>query len=388
MSTEDVAISVKGVSKYFKPTHSHGSIKQVATSVFKKNKSSAMQSTGYWALKDVSFDIKKGEFFGIVGKNGSGKSTLLKMMAGVYNPTKGSVAVSGRLIPFIELGVGFNPELSGRDNVFLNGALLGFNRKEMTSMYEEIVQFAELQDHMDVKLKNFSSGMQVRLAFSIAVRAKADILLIDEVLAVGDAAFQQKCFDYFYNLKDKKKTVVFVTHDMNSVMRFCTRAVYIDEGHVTMLSTPQKIADNYIFKNIIDTSIENIGTTDKIIPTSTIIISTKKISGSIVDILFTYKTKETVPVYVGFSILKDGATIAEMNSSMYAKIAKDGQNHIKYSVDTRMLNGGAYEVSGVLFTKDTKKILASTTARSSFALEGHDVTRGGGLRLEDSWSQG
>src|SRR5690606_7141480 len=145
-------------------------------------------------LKDINFEIKKGEFFGIVGRNGSGKSTLLKLLAGIYSPDSGHVQVNGKLVPFIELGVGFNPELTGRENVFLNGALLGFNRKEMESMYEEIVEFAELERFMDQKLKNYSSGMQVRLAFSIAIRAKADILVLDEVLAVGDEAFQKKCY--------------------------------------------------------------------------------------------------------------------------------------------------------------------------------------------------
>src|SRR5690606_31573026 len=145
-------------------------------------------------LKNISFEIKKGEFVGIVGRNGSGKSTLLKLLAGIYSPDKGSIEVNGKLVPFIELGVGFNPELTGRENVFLNGALLGFNRKEMQAMYKDIVEFAELERFMDQKLKNYSSGMQVRLAFSIAIRAQSDILLIDEVLAVGDAAFQQKCY--------------------------------------------------------------------------------------------------------------------------------------------------------------------------------------------------
>src|SRR6185312_8467854 len=183
------------------------------------------------ALKDISFEVKKGEFFGIVGRNGSGKSTMLKILAGIYQPTKGGVQKSGKLVPFIELGVGFNPELSGRENVFLNGALLGFSRKEIAAMYDEIVAFAELEKFMDQKLKNYSSGMQVRLAFSIAIRAKSDILLIDEVLAVGDASFQQKCFDYFYKLKQDKRTVVFVSHDMGAVERFCDRAVLIDNGN-------------------------------------------------------------------------------------------------------------------------------------------------------------
>ncbi len=219
-------------------------MKQAFTSVFQNYKK--VQKKGFWALKDVSFDVNQGDFFGIVGRNGSGKSTLLKMIAGVYLPTKGSINVDGKIVPFIELGVGFNPELTAHDNVYLNGALLGFMRSEMEKMYDEIVSFAELEEHMDVKLKNFSSGMQVRLAFSIAIRAKSDILLLDEVLAVGDAAFQKKCFDYFRLLKKEKRTVVFISHNMNAVREYCTKAVLLDDGLIISSGTPEKVAKQYI----------------------------------------------------------------------------------------------------------------------------------------------
>ena len=196
-------------------------------------------------LKDISFEINAGEFFGIVGRNGSGKSTLLKLLAGIYTPTKGAITVNGSLTPFIELGVGFNPELTGRENVYLNGALLGFNNKEMDAMYDDIVSFAELERFMDQKLKNYSSGMQVRLAFSIAIRARSDILILDEVLAVGDVAFQQKCYEYFYELKEKGKTVVLVTHDMGAVKQFCSKALMIESGELTLVGEPQDVALAY-----------------------------------------------------------------------------------------------------------------------------------------------
>jgi len=239
---KNIAVSIKNVSKYFSPTKGQGSIKQLFTSGLKKRE---IKNKGYWALKDVEFDVEEGDFFGIVGRNGSGKSTLLKMIAGIYSPTGGKIKVNGKLVPFIELGVGFNPELSGRDNVFLNGALLGFSRKEMIAMYDEIVSFAELEDHMEVKLRNYSSGMQVRLAFSIAIRTKSDILLIDEVLAVGDAVFQQKCFEYFKKIKAQKKTVIFVSHDMNAVQQYCTRAAYVKDSHLIKVGTPKQIARLY-----------------------------------------------------------------------------------------------------------------------------------------------
>ena len=240
---DDVAIRADRISKSFKlPHEKQTSVKSALIGVFKGGRRSYEKQE---VLKDVSFEIKKGEFFGIVGRNGSGKSTLLKLLSGIYTPTQGGVQVNGKLIPFIELGVGFNHELTGRENVFLNGALLGFNRVEMESMYDEIVRFAELERFMDQKLKNYSSGMQVRLAFSIAIRAKSDILILDEVLAVGDESFQRKCIDVFERYKAEKRTVILVTHDMSNVTRFCSRALLLDRGKLVDIGSPAKIADEY-----------------------------------------------------------------------------------------------------------------------------------------------
>ncbi|MBI1857016.1 ABC transporter ATP-binding protein [Candidatus Saccharibacteria bacterium] len=243
--SDDIAIKVSGVSKNFRLPHEKiGSIKNVFTGIFRLIRKNRSYETQH-ALKNVSFEVKKGEFFGIVGRNGSGKSTLLKMLAGIYQPTKGSIQVTGKLVPFIELGVGFSPELTGRENVYLNGALLGFSKKEIDDQYDDIVEFAELEKFMDQKLKNYSSGMQVRLAFSMAIRAKADILLIDEVLAVGDADFQRKCFNYFKKLKKDKKTVVFVSHDMNAIRQFCNKALLIDGGMIQSQGDTDQIAQAY-----------------------------------------------------------------------------------------------------------------------------------------------
>ena len=189
--------------------------------------------------------MKKGEFLGIVGRNGSGKSTLLKILAQIYTPDSGSIIVHGSLVPFIELGVGFNPELTGRENVYMNGAMLGFSNEEMDQMFDDIVQFAELAPFMDQKLKNYSSGMQVRLAFSIAIRARGDILILDEILAVGDAAFQEKCNQYFASL-DKSQTVILVTHSMENVREFCDRAILIDQGKIVEEGDPEVVADAYL----------------------------------------------------------------------------------------------------------------------------------------------
>ena len=170
---------------------------------------------------------------------------LYLAVSGIYYPEKGEITINGNLVPFIELGVGFNPELTGRENVYMNGALLGFSNEEMDKMYNDIWEFAELKDFQDQKLKNYSSGMQVRLAFSIAIRAKGDILLLDEVLAVGDAAFQEKCNKYFTSLKNKKQTIILVTHSMNNVKKFCNRAILIENGEIIKEGDPKQIANAY-----------------------------------------------------------------------------------------------------------------------------------------------
>ncbi|MFZ2126030.1 MAG: ABC transporter ATP-binding protein [Candidatus Microsaccharimonas sp.] len=239
---DDIAIKLDHVSKSFKLPHESGnSLKSIIVNFWRRKKGYSIQHV----LDNVSFEIKKGEFFGIVGRNGSGKSTLLKIISDIYKPDSGSVTINGKLTPFIELGVGFNPELTGRENTYLNGALLGFSNKEMDDMYNEIVEFAELEMFMDQKLKNYSSGMQVRLAFSVAIRARSDILVLDEVLAVGDEAFQKKCNDYFLNSKNDGKTIVLVTHDMGAVEKFCDRAVLISGGAVTVAGSVKKVVKEY-----------------------------------------------------------------------------------------------------------------------------------------------
>ena len=237
------AIEVNHLSKSFiLPTERAWGLKQAIFNRLRGVKGYKNQKV----LKDITFNVKKGEFLGIVGRNGSGKSTLLKILSGIYYPEKGSVVVNGNLVPFIELGVGFNPELTGRENVYLNGALLGFSNKEMDEMYDDIWDFAELKDFQDQKLKNYSSGMLVRLAFSIAIRANGDILVLDEVLAVGDAEFQQKCNDYFSSLKNQNQTIILVTHDMSNVERFCDRAIMIENGKVMVEGSPKDVAKAYL----------------------------------------------------------------------------------------------------------------------------------------------
>ncbi len=197
------------------------------------------------AVQSISFEIAPGEFFGIVGRNGSGKSTLLKCIAGIYGVDTGRISIRGRLSPFIELGVGFNMDLTARDNVVINAIMLGLSRREARERFDQVIAFAELEEFVDLKLKNYSSGMLVRLAFATAIQVDAEILLIDEVLAVGDAAFQQKCFEEFFRLKREGKTIVFVSHDMYSLERFCDRALLMERGVLRQIGDPHEIARAY-----------------------------------------------------------------------------------------------------------------------------------------------
>jgi ABC-2 type transport system ATP-binding protein len=197
------------------------------------------------ALREISFTVDEGEFFGVVGPNGSGKSTLLKIMAGIYQPDAGRVHVRGQLSPFIELGVGFNFELSARDNILINATLLGLTRKQIASRFDTILEFAELERFVDQKLKNYSSGMLMRLAFSIAIQAPFDVLLLDEVLAVGDQDFQLKCYRTFDHFREDGKTIVFVSHDLEAVARFCDRALLLRNGRIEALGTSQAVLDEY-----------------------------------------------------------------------------------------------------------------------------------------------
>jgi ABC-type polysaccharide/polyol phosphate transport system ATPase subunit len=239
------AIRVEDLHKSFRiPTQRVDSLKERAVHPF-----AARDYRELHALDGISFEIRKGEFFGIVGRNGSGKSTLLKLLASIYRADSGRIQIAGRLAPFIELGVGFNQELTARENVVLNGVMMGLTPKEMRERQDAVIDFAELHDFADLKLKNYSSGMLVRLAFSVMLQADADVLLIDEVLAVGDAAFQQKCADEFHKMKGEGRTIVLVTHEMSSVETYCHRAMLLADGKVQHLGDPATTGREYLRLN-------------------------------------------------------------------------------------------------------------------------------------------
>ncbi len=383
MSDDQPAVIVKSLHKTFRLPHEQSSgIKQLFVNYLKRKKGYEIQHV----LKDVSFEVKKGDFFGIVGRNGSGKSTLLKLLAGIYVPDEGLVQVNGSLTPFIELGVGFNQELTGYENVFLNGALLGFSKKEMLGMYDDIIEFAELEGFMDQKLKNYSSGMQVRLAFSIAIRAKTDILLLDEVLAVGDAAFQQKCYSYFEELKKENKTVIFISHDMGAVRRFCNKAVYIDNGLLTHAGTPAEIADVYLEENM-----ERVREAAEKQKDGANILSDKhKISSKIIKrdankvvLEVSYESQDDDEMYVGISVMKDGISVAEINTLPDKTLTRNGK--LLYTLDTTIFNNGMYQLDAALFKLENKQLLKFTRRKPDFVIKGEDITRGAALKIENTW---
>jgi ABC-type polysaccharide/polyol phosphate transport system ATPase subunit len=241
-SSTTLPIVADSVTKTFRvPEERADTLKERALHPFSRTRQQTFE-----ALKDISFDVRKGEFFGIAGRNGSGKSTLLKCLAGIYGIDSGRIWMNGRLSTFIELGVGFNQDLAARDNVVLNGIMMGLSPREAKARYDAVIDFAELREFEELKLKNYSSGMHVRLAFSVAIQVDAEILLVDEVLAVGDAAFAQKCFDVFNRMRDEGRTIVFVTHDMGSLNRFCHRALLLERGSMLHIGEPHEIADRYL----------------------------------------------------------------------------------------------------------------------------------------------
>jgi ABC-2 type transport system ATP-binding protein len=359
---KDTIISVKHLSKIFRlPHEKKNSLKERALS-FKKQ-----SYEEFTVLKDINFEVSEGEFFGIVGRNGSGKSTLLKLLGGIYQPTKGEIKVGGSLTPFIELGIGFNPELSGRDNVFLNGAILGLTRKEVEAKYDEIVDFAELERFMDQKLKNYSSGMQVRLAFAIAIQAHNEILLIDEVLAVGDANFQRKCFNVFRDIKLSGKTIIFVTHDMGVVQEYCDRALMLQDGEVVGLGNPRDIAMQYEIANTVNATKDNLATGLKRPNNPAVILEKLVLHQKAKEGVYHYGLDDDIVVDVYFEVIRptklqfnlyftrvDGVYSAGINTTGDLKKFNPpiGKHHVTCTIKAGQLVKHIYSLGLAAYTTD------------------------------------
>lgn len=355
------ALEVKNVSKSFHlPTEQASGIKQAFVNWTKGIKGYKEQKV----LKDISFKVKKGDFYGIVGRNGSGKSTLLKIISQIYTPESGTVKVDGTLVPFIELGVGFNPELTGRENIYLNGALLGFSKEEISAMYNEIVEFAELEEFMDQKLKNYSSGMQVRLAFSIAIKAQGDILVLDEVLAVGDEAFQRKCNDFFENIKkDKTKTIILVTHSMSDVKKYCNNAIFIADGMINESGDVDKVAEKYIASNLDTLNSRNAHSSNTDNNSSSIkIIGDKSIIhyGEHFEADIEYSYSGDAELYVAYTLQDEGRG-GRVYDSGHMKVSSD-DSALKIRISLDNFNSTDFRVIAVLYEKikDHSKAIANT----------------------------
>ena len=382
-------VEISKLTKSFKiPLEASSGVKQQLINILKGRKGYRV----FTPLKDISFTINEGDFFGIVGRNGSGKSTLLKTIAGIYTPNSGNVKVHGSLVPFIELGVGFNPELTGRENIFLNGALLGFSHEEMESMYRAIVEFAELEDFMEERLKNYSSGMQVRLAFSIAIRAHADILLLDEVLAVGDEAFQKKCYSYFDKLKREKRTVILVTHDMAAVERFCTKAVFIEDGHVKMIGKPYRIAAAYSRSNSqnYDQTAGLNGDNEGVVPFKIVLRGTDGKEKTMYDF------EETMTVelswqqkgvkHVGVAIFRENGEYVYGPNTYQEKTSAIKDQTARYTVRLNLNEGRYFIKAGLMGANDTN-VIAFIEEGPFFSVQrdyGHGRW-GGVTKLDHTW---
>jgi len=358
MDINNKAITVENISKTFRiPHENRDTIRERLFNLRRKTTYEAFN-----ALSDLSFEVSKGEFFGIIGRNGSGKSTLLKILAGVYTPDKGKVMVNGDISPFLELGVGFNPELSGKDNIYLNATLLGLSKKEIQAQYKAIVDFSELDQFIDLKLKNYSSGMYVRLAFSVAIHANKGILLMDEVLAVGDSNFQAKCLAEFNRYKEMGNTVILVTHDIQTVKRSCDHALLLQNGNILKIGNAAEVCEEYEYQNMSDDEkrqyLENKNTIETDIEQDDTgeIIATQKIHQVIQDdIEITIDKKSDTPgVNINYIILSDDTKTDSGNAIYFVKCLYNGllgrdpdPEGLQYWVNE--MNNGMAE--GTVFTK-------------------------------------
>ncbi|ESU95551.1 TPA: ABC transporter ATP-binding protein [Streptococcus pyogenes] len=367
MINREIAVKVQHVSKTFKlPTEVTKSFRTTLVNRLRGIKGFTEQHV----LKDINFDVYKGDFFGIVGRNGSGKSTLLKIISQIYVPEKGQVIVDGKMVSFIELGVGFNPELTGRENVYMNGAMLGFTKDEVDDMYNDIVDFAELHHFMNQKLKNYSSGMQVRLAFSVAIKAQGDVLILDEVLAVGDEAFQRKCNDYFMERKDSGKTTILVTHDMGAVKKYCNRAVLIEDGLVKAYGEPFDVANQY--------SVDNTETAEDAMNAEKISVSdiAKDLKVSLISNP-RITPNDTITFEVSYEVLKDDFTYIafsltdiDRNIWVYNDNSLDyptqgiGRKCISYQCQLSQLNDIKLKLEVTVRDKNGQMLLFSTAEQS------------------------
>ncbi|MDO8736019.1 MAG: ABC transporter ATP-binding protein [Thermoleophilia bacterium] len=398
---KELAIKVDNLTKVFRiPHEKHTTLKAAVLNVARKR-----SYTEFQALDEISFEVKKGEFFGIIGRNGCGKSTLLKIIAGIYVPTSGKVKIDGRISPFLELGVGFNPELTARENIFLGGSIHGLSRKSIEEKFDKIVEFSELQEFIDMKLKNYSSGMQVRLAFALAIHAHAEVLLMDEVLAVGDSNFQNKCLEEFNSYREQGKTVVLVTHDIGVVQRYCDRAMLLRNGKIVNIGKPEDVGNEYMLQNmsdeeqrILDEQDEGAeeGVSRKDVAVTGVEFLDEKgevrgvfSTGDDITARIHYFTKKPIekPVFGVAIHTQDGINIAGPNTRtsdfMIPEIS--GEGYIDFIIKKAPLFTGAFNLTVALFDWNLSIPYSYQEKRYIFRIKSADTNQYGVVKLETAW---
>ncbi len=389
---EDNVIEVKNIQKEFKiPQERKTQLKEHFIHPFKKTK-----YIEFKALSDISFEVKKGEFLGIIGRNGSGKSTLLKIIAGIYLPDRGTVKTKGKLIPYLELGVGFNMELTAIENIFLNGVILGIPKDELKKTYKSIIEFAGVEGFEQTQLKNYSSGMQVRLAFAIAIQAKGDVYLLDEVLAVGDNAFQQKCFNTFREFKKQGKTIIFVSHAMGAIEEFCDRVILIDKGKIQKEGNPFDVVKKYGDMSILNDARKKEIKSNEGFGFSSVKFLDSGMSENVsfnfddkLTIRLSYKLQEEVqyPIFTIVLTRNDGVVVASCSSKDSKIEAISGEGHVDFTIDKVKLFAGVYSLTSVLYNRDFENPVFSLDNSHTFNIFSTRDTQVGIFEIDGEWTR-
>ena len=337
----------------------------------------------FWALRDVSFEIPTGETFGIVGGNGSGKSTLLKVLAGILRADEGSAVARGRLSALLELGAGFHPELTGRENVYLNGSILGFTSREIRNLFDDIVEFAELEQFIDEPVRNYSSGMYMRLGFSVAIHVEPEILLVDEILAVGDLTFQKRCLDRFARLRDEGRTIVVVSHDLDMIGRLCDSSVWINKGELASVGSSSSVLEDFISHdensdvNVSDQTHQLRLKPDDLVKSLELVdvnghSMPSTASGQPALIRVRYDAdKAGEPVTVALGLYRaDGTHVSSINSGAATSAGNDvGVIEVDYEMSSLPVQSGTYEISIALHSRDMTKVFERHTHLFRFEVD-------------------
>jgi lipopolysaccharide transport system ATP-binding protein len=383
----NIVLEFSRVWKKFKKGEKYDSLRDLvpamAKRLFSGNHRDELQEQEFWALKDVSFQVNRGEAIGIIGPNGAGKSTILKLFTGILKPNKGDLKVDGRLNALIEVSAGFHPDLTGRENIYLNGAIMGMTKREINKKFDEIVEFSGLVDFLDTPVKRYSSGMYARLGFSVAAHVEPDVLLIDEILSVGDMKFQQKCVEKMISLRDSGNTIVFISHNLESVNILCPKTIFLQNGKIEQIGNTSDVIKEYVTtQRKIDENIHDGATITNVIVTN---IKgeprTTFYPGEKVRVLFELKSSKPLDeCLLGFIVdrVTDGITICDYNIPLtidYIQNISDGCIPMSIEFDVNLLRG-AYTISFHILHHPTDKFLFKTRTILSFTVEERISWRG------------